>query len=388
MSGAGGALGAGPDDSGAGGASGAGAGRAGEGAGAREASGAGPGGPGGTGAGEAPGRTILRDGRAYLFFSGYSYLGMSHVPDFIALLKEGLDRYGALFPSSRISNTTLPLYGHLEHYLAQLTGAEAAVTYGSGFLACQAVGRLLENETVLVAPGTHPATGFRAAPGSYDDWCDEVRTRAWDQDHYVLVADSVDPLRGEVHDFVFLQELPREKRFTVLIDDSHGIGWMGEHGEGISGALMHLPQVEYILVYSLAKALHVQGGAVSCSRAWGERLRRSAFYTASTPMAPAFAHALLSAGALYEVQRARLAHNMELLRSPVLEDARLPVRLSKKAGLGAFLETRGILLSSFAYPDPGGPLLERVVLSALHERGDLEALMDACNVWAGTHTNS
>lgn len=351
----------------------------------------------------APGRTIQVNGRTCLFFSGYSYLGMSHVPAFTDLLKEGIDRYGAVYPSSRVSNTPLPLYAHLEHYLAQLTGSEAAVTFASGFLACQAIGQLLAGDgEVLVALGTHPATGLGAigpgaagGSGTYDDWCARVLeyVRVSSATEFILVADSVAPLEGVIHDFMFLQDLPRDKHFTVLIDDAHGIGWMGEHGEGISGTLMHLPHVDYVLVYSLSKALHVQGGAVSCSLRTAERLRRSPFYTASTAMAPAFAHTLLQAGPLYEVQRAGLAHNVALLkqwagdagllperaaaRAGLLTPTAIPVFLCRVQGLGAYLEKRGILVSSFAYPDPEGPLVERVVLSALHEEGDLKTLTDS-----------
>lgn len=360
---------------------------------------------------EAPGRIIVRDGHPYLFFSGYSYLGMSHVPAFIDLLKEGLDRYGALFPSSRISNTPLALYGHLEHYLAQLTSSEAAVTFSSGFLACQAIGQLLGGMAeVLVAPGTHPATGLRstadppagAGADAYDAWCAFVLeyTSISPAREFLLVVDSVAPLEGVIHDFMFLQDLHRNKRFTVLIDDSHGIGWMGEHGEGIPGMLMHLPHIEYVLVYSLSKALHVEGGAVSCSRGMADRLRRSPFYTAATAMAPAFAHALLQAGPLYEVQRTRLAHNVAVLTrlageagllgvgavaggdagatrggGALLEATAIPVFLCGAGGVGAYLEGRDILISSFAYPDPEGFPVERVVLSALHERDDLKTLV-------------
>jgi 7-keto-8-aminopelargonate synthetase-like enzyme len=335
---------------------------------------------------EAPGRTIVVDGREYLFFSGYSYLGMSHVPAFIELLKEGLDRYGALYPSSRVSNTPLSLYGHLEHYLTQLTGRGATVTFSSGFLACTAAGRLVAGlGEVLVAPETHPATGMTGntlGATSYDDWCNKVlayTTNAAATD-FVLVMDSVAPLEGAVRDFVFLQELPRHKRFTVLIDDSHGIGWMGAHGEGISGALMHLPHVDYVLAYSLSKALHVQGGAVGCSRAMAERLQRSPLYTGSTPMAPAYAHALLSGGPLYEVQRARLAHHWNFLircKPPGLVSTAIPVFLCPGEGIAARLEKKGILISSFAYPDPSGEVINRVVMSALHQEADIVRLCDA-----------
>ena len=57
-----------------------------------------------------PGRTAVVNQQEYLFFSGYAYLGMHQVHAFIELIKEGIDTYGPLFPSSRISNTQLRLY--------------------------------------------------------------------------------------------------------------------------------------------------------------------------------------------------------------------------------------------------------------------------------------
>lgn len=347
---------------------------------------------------EAPGRTIIQDGKTALFFSGYSYLGMSHVPTFTDLLKEGIDRYGALFPSSRASNTQLPLYANLEHYLSLLTEQADTVTYASGFMACQAVGHLLRDfGQVLVAPGTHPATGLVDMTGtnravragdaaydaqSFDAWTTHVLdyTHTSSHDHFILVTDSVSPLTGTIHDYMWLQDLPRHKRFTVVIDDSHGIGWMGEHGEGIASALMHLPHVEYLLVYSLAKALHVQGGAVSCPAAWADRLRRGAHFTAGTAMAPAFAHTLLHAGTLYEVQRARLEANIPAFARRAqnrVVTTRTPIFPCTLPGTASALAEKGIIISAFAYPNPDSPPIERIVLSALHEEEDLKRLAEA-----------
>lgn len=361
---------------------------------------------------EAPGRTITQDGKTALFFSGYSYLGMSHVPTFTDLLKEGIDRYGALFPSSRASNTPLPLYANLEHYLSLLTGQADTVTYASGFMACQALGHLLRDfGQVLVAPGTHPATGLVDTTGAgrtgasgqgeqnerdrannpadaagptwaFDAWTTHVLdyTRTSSHDHFILVTDSVSPLTGAIHDYMWLQDLPRHKHFTVVIDDSHGIGWMGEHGEGIASALMHLPHVEYLLVYSLAKALHVQGGAVSCPAVWADRLRRGAHFTAGTAMAPAFAHTLLHAGTLYEVQRARLEANIPAFarraQNRVITTG-TPIFPCTRPGTAGALAEKGIIISAFAYPNPDSPPIERIVLSALHEEEDLKKLAEA-----------
>lgn len=354
-----------------------------------------------------PGRTMVREGKTYLFFSGYSYLGMSHVPAFKDLVKEGIDQYGILFPSSRISNTTLDVYAHLEHYLSRLTARDATVTYASGYLACQALGDLLKGYgQILVAPGTHPAIGVtttlplaKAGEGATAVGMQaDTTAAAWPQaviehversphDHYILVSNSVNPLTGTVHDFRWLEHLPRHKRFTVCLDDSHGIGWMGEQGEGIASTLPHLPQVEYILVYSLAKALHIQGGAISCPQAWAGRLRESPFYTGSTPMVPAFAHALLHAGPLYEVQRAALMHNLSLMKRFVgvgkkLIPTDMPIFLiaddvtAHGDRTAAYLEQNGVLISSFAYPDPNGTPINRLVISALHKESDLQRVVE------------
>src|SRR5947199_10832782 len=82
---------------------------------------------------QTPGRTAIVNGEEYLFFSGYSYLGMQHMPEFIALIKEGIDKYGWLFPSSRISNTQLKLYEECEALLSSVTGAEDTVLVSSVF---------------------------------------------------------------------------------------------------------------------------------------------------------------------------------------------------------------------------------------------------------------
>src|SRR5689334_11970032 len=84
---------------------------------------------------EKPGRTAIINNEKYLFFSGYSYLGMQHVPEFIELVNAGIDKYGWMFPSSRISNTRLKLYEECEALLSSITGVEETVLVSSGFTA-------------------------------------------------------------------------------------------------------------------------------------------------------------------------------------------------------------------------------------------------------------
>ncbi len=98
-----------------------------------------------------PGRKCMITGKEFLFFSGYSYLGMNYVKQFRDNVKEGMDKYGILFPSSRISNTRLKLYEKFENRLSKITGMET-VSFSSGYLAGKTISAILSSHNnILVA---------------------------------------------------------------------------------------------------------------------------------------------------------------------------------------------------------------------------------------------
>ncbi len=176
-----------------------------------------------------PGRTVVCDGREYLFFSGFSYLGMHASPSFRQWLAEGQAQFGSVYPSSRIGNLQLRLYEELEHSLAVHTGQQAAACFSSGYLSAQAaLTWAVTKGKPLYAPGAHPALRYPGAvvtAGNWQDWLEttvDMLNREPDNS-YVLFSDAVDPLRGEVHDFGALARLRRKA--LVLVDDSHGLGF-------------------------------------------------------------------------------------------------------------------------------------------------------------------
>ena len=52
-----------------------------------------------------------------------------------------------------------------------------------------------------------------------------------------------------------------------------------------------------------------------------------------------------------------------------------PVFNTNDTDLATFLLEHKILISSFAYPNPSSPPITRIILSALHTEGDIEALV-------------
>jgi 7-keto-8-aminopelargonate synthetase-like enzyme len=331
----------------------------------------------------SPGRTAIIDGKEHLFFSGYSYLGMSHLTEFVELVKEGIDKYGILFPSSRISNTRLGIFETMEAFLSELTFQEETVIYSSGFLAGRAVVDLLYKigAKCFAAPATHAAIGVTAKQ-LIEDWQQHFieLTEKTSYDEFVLLSDSLNPLTATINDFSFLKSISSNKKITCVIDDSHGIGLLGEKGEGISALLPKLSNIEYVLTYSLAKAFHINGGAISCGKIFSERLRQSPFYTASTSVSPSLCYALIKGQNLYSKQRKKLQRNLTYFQELVNQSqhisfhSQLPIFILTNDFDQDYFTPHNIIISSFPYPNPSGKKINRVVLSAPHTKEDMETI--------------
>jgi 8-amino-7-oxononanoate synthase len=335
-----------------------------------------------------PGRMVQTGDRNGLFFSGFSYLGMHDHPAFKAQLTEGIMQYGTVFPSSRAGNIRLAIYEEAEHALAVWMHQQAAAVVSSGYLAAQATVHYAHTKgELLYAPQAHPSLWYNTPQLpelSYEQWVlntlEKINTAA---DHtYVVVTDAVNPLTSTIHDFSWLLEVTR--KVLVVIDDSHGIGVLGAHGQGISYTLPQTATVRYLITASLAKAFSMPGGVIAGHAADVAAVKKHPFFTASTPMMPAGAYAFLQCKHLFVTQRETLckniAHLMQLSKSmPMLYNPqKLPMFVLRSTetskDMAAYLAARDVIISSFAYPYPHSPLVNRVVLSALHEPEDIDLL--------------
>lgn len=336
---------------------------------------------------QQPGRTVMIEGEAYLFFSGYAYLGMSYVPEFVQLVKEGIDKYGVLFPSSRVSNTRLPLYNAFEEKLAALTRMEACISFSSGYLSGQVAAAVLSHHPHLfISPQAHPAV---IPPGmkprfNTDDWenrlLDYVHTEK--PAEIALITDSINTGTGAVHSFSFLEQIPDYVKVTCLVDDSHGIGLLGTNGEGILTQLPQRENIEYVISCSLSKAFHLEGGAICCSAAFAATVRKQATYAASTAIMPAFMHSFMQADDLYRKQRLKLMANISSLAEKLkdlsyVNHYGLPIFVLPGSLTEDEFKPFKIIISSFGYPNPGDPKNNRVVVSALHTAEDLTAVANS-----------
>ena len=326
-----------------------------------------------------PGRTVKVKGSDFLFFSGYNYLGVNQDADFHALLLEGVSKYGWLFPSSRISNSRLGIFEDCEAFLAELCGSEESVLLPSGFAAGRMATSLYPD--LYNAPGSHPAILRNASTFlCFDEWAKwfEGKIGSASEEMPVCASDSLNVLKPELYDFSFLKY--PQTAVNVVLDDSHGIGLIGKDGKGISSIVPMTGDVHYLFSYSLSKSFGISGGAVCCSNEEAKAIRTCPEYTATTPVPPAHLYAFMNAQEIYARQRQKLHSNISFF-SDLIKDIEgirfvpgFPVFVLP-ASINAFVfQQENILISSFAYPDPTGEKLNRIVLNALHTQSDLEKI--------------
>jgi 8-amino-7-oxononanoate synthase len=349
-----------------------------------------------------PSRTININGSEHLFFSGTSYLGMGHQPDFRTALMAGIDRYGTVFSASRNNNLQLKIYEEAEDFIANWTDAEAALTVTSGLVAGQLVVQSLNNQKFIFAPSTHPAlwqtshTPSRAmgvqAQYVFKNFADFskkiVEMGEQESQAVVIAANAIDPLRGEVFDFSWVNDLPKDKPITLLLDDSHGIGVTYTEGSGIFSKIKKMipndAQINLIVIASLAKAVGIPGGVILSDKKTIEKIRQNPMFVGASPIVPAYLFAFLKSQTIYTAARAILQKNIQQFKAVLSDYPNLPIAylpdypvfFTQQTGLFDFLLNHKIMISSFSYPNPTDPPITRIILSALHTEGDIDLLSE------------
>ena len=336
-----------------------------------------------------PSRTIVHDGREYLFFSGTAYLGLPQMPDFQQLLLEGVARYGTAFGSSRNGNLRLGIYEEAEAMLAAAVGAETALTLSSGMMAGQVVSNWLRGQgyTFVYAPNAHPALWHNPTidlPSlSFADWTAQLSAQleTMPPGPVAILTNSIDAVCSDYYDFSWLDTLPDDRLITLVVDDSHGLGVLNE-GRGIWPQIRQKPMIQLLVTASLAKAMGLPGGVVFGDNITLKTLRQTAFFGACSPMQPACLDAYVRAGSLYADGRERLRQNVLLAEQLLLPTGLFhhakgyPVFFTEHDDLYAFLLQNELFIYSFAYPTAADRANTRIVISAFHEAEDIEKLAE------------
>jgi len=320
----------------------------------------------------------------YLYFGGTAYLGIPQNDNFLELYMEGLRKYGLNNGTSRTNNIQLGIYDDAEKVASVRFKAEDALITSSGYLAAQlTVHALSKLGEVIYAPSTHPAlwlTKQSFNSSSFTAWCKQIVEviNSSEQQDWVLISNSMNNLFPEIYDFDFVEEINPAKKVTFILDDSHGIG-INNKGLGCFGSLPKKPNIEWVVVASMAKALGVDAGLVLGSAAIIGKLKQTNIFVGASPPAAAGLYAFMHAETIYNSAWNKLQTNIELFSSQLNPswkfETSFPAFFLDDVDLADRLLEHEILISSFPYPNTTSEPINRIVLSSWHNFDDVERLL-------------
>ena len=327
-----------------------------------------------------PDRTIKIDGKEFLYFGGTSYLGISVQPEFQNFLFNNIKKWGVFYGSSRKSNIQLGIYEEFENHFANYVGAEKCAVVSSGMLAGKlAIDFLAKNKSRFYHyPKTHPAI---LHPNSLPLFVDEKLNSNLQNDieeEIVITVDSILALEVTPTSFNFLDGVSSAKKVTLVIDESHSLGIVGENGEGIFNSIEHKIIERKIMISSLGKALSLPAGIIASDSLFMGAFINEANFVSASGASPAHLASYLQSQDLYNQQRKKLQGNLDFLFKDGLNkqykyNPNYSVIYSNDAFRYQQLYKKGIVITNFKYPTYKN-FMSRIVVTSNHSFDDLEKL--------------
>ena len=331
-----------------------------------------------------------------------NYLGLSDSKELIEAAKASYDRWGFGLSSVRFICGTQQIHKDLEKKIADFLGMDDVILYSSCF---DANGGLFETilgaEDAIISDelnhasiidGTRlcKAKRYRYKNSDMDDLKAKLEeAKANGAENMLIATDGVFSMDGYVAKLGEICDLAEEYDALVMVDDSHSVGFMGEHGRGTAEFCGVEGRVD-IITGTLGKALGgASGGYTAARQEIIDLLRqRSRPYLFSNTLAPAICAASLKTFEMLSESTAlrdKVHENTAYFRAEMekvgfdllpgyhpivavmLYDAKVAAEFADR------MLKKGVYVTSFTYPVvPKGKARIRTQVSAGHTKDDLD----------------
>ncbi|MEJ2179590.1 MAG: aminotransferase class I/II-fold pyridoxal phosphate-dependent enzyme [Gammaproteobacteria bacterium] len=345
------------------------------------------------------------ESKSYLNFVGNDLLGWSSNDVIRDAASDALSRYGAGNTSSRMTIGTLDIIKQLEEKLSGFLGVDDSIVFPSHYVANIGIFEPLTNrrDSIFIDemcnPGLYDGARMSQAnvvPFRNQDYEDlEYHLKCSQNSRFrILVTDSVFSSDGYLARLQTIKDLSENYDAITVVDDSLGVGILGENGRGI---INHLKMEEKpdLVTGTFAYALgNVSGGFISGDSELIKWLRlTSRPYILCEPISPVNAAIVIKVIETLEADDTVLSRyhaNSKYLKDEIRKkDWKLKrndsplVSINVGSTLNAqkmveYLFNNHILVSGLCYPNTlEGESLLRFNITASHSREQIRALIDA-----------
>ena len=337
---------------------------------------------------------IERGGKRLLSFSCNDYLNLTQHPALKHAAVDAIERYGVGSGASRLVTGNHPLYAELEARLARVKGTEAAVVFGSGYLANSGIIPVLigEDGLVLIDELSHAClwsgaqlSRGRVVPFRHNDMSDLERLLKQHRSAHsraMIVTDGVFSMDGDLAPLPDLAALAKTYDAWLMSDDAHGLGVIGN---GLGSAAQAGADVP-LQMGTLSKAIGGYGGYLCASKAVIELMcNRARTLIYSTGLPPATVAAAIAALDLIENDPALSARPVEkakhftrLTNLPEAQSPIVPIVVGtedKALDASRLLADQGFHVAAIRPPTvPKGTSRLRLTFTAGHPDAEIERL--------------
>jgi 8-amino-7-oxononanoate synthase len=347
----------------------------------------------------AQGPRVWLDGKSVLLLCSNNYLGLADHPRVREAAADAAMRWGVGAGASRLVSGTMEVHRRLEERLASFKRRDAAILFGSGYLA---------NAGVISALARPGEVVFSDAlnHASIIDGCRLSRAEVFVYDHVdvghlewglkqaagrgaLVVTDSVFSMDGDVAPLADIVALAQRHRVRVMVDEAHGTGSLGPGGRGAAAEAGVDGEVD-VLLGTLGKALGSYGAFVACDEPMARYLvnaARTFIFSTALPI-PAAAAALAALELLEESPGmvAKLQANAAALRDELTREGLahgvsrtqiVPLVVGEPEPAMAICEaalSRGVFAQAIRPPTvPAHTSRLRLAVMASHREGELRA---------------
>ena len=351
----------------------------------------------------------MEDGRKLLNMCANNYLGLADSPELIEAAKKTYDEKGYGLASVRFICGTQDIHKQLERKISAFLKTDDTILYSSCFDANGGLFEtLLTEEDAIISDELNHASiidGVRLCKAKryryHNNDMEDLEKQLIEADKNgarikMIATDGVFSMDGIIANLKGICDLADKYSALVMVDDSHAVGFIGEHGRG---------SVEYngvegrvdVITGTLGKALGgASGGYTSGRKEIIDLLRqRSRPYLFSNTLAPAIVGASIRLFDLLETSNDLKKHleEMTLYYRKQLKDNGfdiidsthpiVPVMLYDENLAGEYarrMMEKGVYVVAFSYPVvPKGKARIRTQLSAAHTKEDIDFIVKCFN---------
>lgn len=286
------------------------------------------------------------DGREYINYSNYNYLGFGGDLRVNHAAVQAIEQYGSTVSASRLVAGEIGLHTTLERALAELIGTEDCLAFTTGYsTAVSVIGHLFKPSDLILhdslihscaLAGAQLSGAQRIAfphnnPEAADRILQEQRKR---YRRVLIVIEGVYSMDGDNPDLPRFLEIKNRHQAMLMVDEAHSIGVLGKTGRGIAEHFGISPNDVEIWMGTLSKAFASCGGYIAAKRPLVEYLRYTTpGFLYSVGMTPANAAAALEAVRLLvrEPDRVTQLHARATLFRHLLKNENIDVEVNSSS---------------------------------------------------------